>query len=42
MARNWWGGAANVPANVTLVAATTAGLQFTPALGGAPTVAVLP
>ena len=34
--RNWWGGAANVPANVTLVAATTAGLQFTPALGGAP------
>ena len=36
MARNWWGGAANVPANVTLVAGTTAGLQFTPALGGAP------
>ena len=34
--RNWWGGAANVPANVTLVALTTAGLQFTPALGGAP------
>ena len=36
VSRNWWGSAANVPANVTLVALTTAGLQFTPALGGAP------
>jgi hypothetical protein len=35
-ARNWWGGAANVPANVTLVSGTTAGLTFTPALGVAP------
>ena len=35
-ARNWWGSAANVPPNVTLVSTTTAGLTFTPALGGAP------
>jgi hypothetical protein len=37
--RNWWGSAANTPANVTLVAGSTAGLTFTPALGAAPSAA---
>ena len=36
LTKNWWGGAANVPANVKLVAGTTAGLTFAPALGAAP------
>jgi hypothetical protein len=36
MARNWWGGSTNVPANVTLVIGTTAGITYTPALGCAP------
>jgi trimeric autotransporter adhesin len=36
MVRNWWGGAANVPANVKLAAGTTAGLTYAPALGAAP------
>jgi hypothetical protein len=35
MARNWWGAAANVPANVALSAGVTAGIQYTPALGAA-------
>jgi len=37
--RNWWGSVANTPANVTLAAGLTAGLQFTPALTVAPTAA---
>jgi hypothetical protein len=36
LTKNWWGAAANVPANVKLVAGTTAGLTFAPALGAAP------
>jgi hypothetical protein len=36
MARNWWGGTTNVPANVTLVTGTTAGITYAPALGSAP------
>jgi hypothetical protein len=36
LTKNWWGGAANVPANVKNVAGTTAGLTFAPALGAAP------
>jgi hypothetical protein len=39
LTKNWWGAAANVPANVKVVAGTTAGLTFTPALGAAPTAA---
>jgi hypothetical protein len=38
MVRNWWGSAANVPANVKQVG-TTAGYTFTPALGAAPSAA---
>jgi hypothetical protein len=36
LTKNWWGAAANVPANVKNVAGTTAGLTFAPALGAAP------
>ena len=36
LTKNWWGAAANVPANVKVVIGTTAGLTFTPALGAAP------
>ena len=36
LTKNWWGATANVPANVKVVAGTTAGLTFAPALGAAP------
>ena len=40
MTRNYWGGAANNPASVTLVAGTTAGINYGSPLGAAFTASV--